>query len=128
MLVEIALVANWGGLNSRGPLQSLPPSERVLALQLGLSVVAVPILCLAALIEERWRTEAELGERRAFEQVLSRMSAALVLASGRGIEEAAAIWLGKLAAFPKVDCAWLTGAAQTISRCSPRAGSRQARP
>ena len=107
VLVEIALVANWGSLNSRGPLQSLPPSDRVLALQLGLSVVAVPILCLAALIEERWRTEAELGERLAFEQVLSRMSAALVLASGRGIEDAAAIWLGKLAVFLKVDCAWL---------------------
>jgi len=107
VLVEIALFANWGSLNSRGPLQSLPPPDRVLALQLGLSVVAVPILCLAALIEERWRTEAELGERLAFEQVLSRMSAALVLASGRGIEDAAAIWLGKLAVFLKVDCAWL---------------------
>ncbi len=107
VLVEIALVANWGSLNSRGPLQSLPPTDRVLALQLGLSVVAVPILCLAALIEERWRTEAELGERLAFEQVLSRMSAALVLASGRGIEDAAAIWLGKLAVFLQVDCAWL---------------------
>jgi signal transduction histidine kinase len=107
VLVEIAVFANWGSLNSRGPFQGLAPPERVLALQLGLSVIAVPILCLAALIEERWRTEGELGERLAFEQVLSRMSAALVLASGRGIEHAAAIWLGKLAVFLEVDCAWL---------------------
>jgi signal transduction histidine kinase len=107
VLVEIALLGNWGSLNSRGPFQGLALAERVLALQLGLSVIAVPILCLAALIEERWRTEAELAERLAFEQVLSRMSAALVLASGRGIEDAAAIWLGKLAVFLQVDCAWL---------------------
>jgi hypothetical protein len=81
--VSTALVASWAGTHGRGPFYGLPVAEAVLALQLFLSVMAVPLLCLGALIQERWRTEAELADRLAFEQLLSRMSGAFVLAPGR---------------------------------------------
>jgi len=106
-LVSTALVASWAGTHGRGPFYGLPAGDAVLALQLFLSVMAVPLLCLGALIQERWRTEAELADRLAFEQLLSRMSGAFVLAPGRGVDDTAAIWLGKLAVYLQVDCAWL---------------------
>ena len=106
-LVSTAVVASWAGTHGRGPFYGLPAADAVLALQLLLSVMAVPLLCLGALIQERWRTEAELADRLAFEQLLSRMSGAFVLAPGRGVDDTAAIWLGKLAVYLQVDCAWL---------------------
>ncbi len=111
-LVATTVVANFAGLEGRGLFQGLPPAIGVMALQLFLSIMAVPLLCLAALIEERWRTEAQLADRLAFEQLLSRVSAAFVLAPGRSIDDTAAIWLGKLAVFLQVDCAWLLGRAR----------------
>ncbi|HET6319844.1 MAG TPA: MASE1 domain-containing protein, partial [Chloroflexota bacterium] len=106
-LLSTALVASWAGTHGRGPFYGFPPADAVLALQLYLSVMAIPLLCLGALIQERWRTEAELADRLAFEQLLSRMSGAFVLAPGRGVDDTAAIWLGKLAVYLRVDCAWL---------------------
>ena len=55
-LVSTALVASWAGTHGRGPFNGLPAADAVLALQLFLSVMAVPLLCLGALIQERWRT------------------------------------------------------------------------
>ena len=97
-LVATALVADWAGVHGHGPFAYLSAGEAVLALQLFLSVIAVPVLCLGALIEERWHTEAELADRLGFEQLLSRLSAAFVLTSSRGVDEEAAIWLGEVGA------------------------------
>ena len=50
----------------------------VLTLQVFLIMLAIPLLCLAALIEERYRARIDLGGRLAFEAELARVSASFV--------------------------------------------------
>ncbi len=106
-LLATALVGNWAGTHRSGPFEEMDVVEGVLALQFLLGVIGVPLLCLAAVIQERWATEAHLADRLEFEQLLSRMSGAFVLTQGQGIGETAAIWLGKLAVYLDADGAWL---------------------
>lgn len=56
-LLATAFLALWAASHGRGPFAGLPPAESVLSLQLSLTVVAIPLMCLAALIEERQRSE-----------------------------------------------------------------------
>jgi len=60
-LLTTALVAIWAGTQGRGPFTRLPAAESVFALQIFLITVAIPLMCLAALIEERRRVEKALG-------------------------------------------------------------------
>ena len=106
-LLATALVGNWAGTHHTGPFEAMLPLDGVLALQLLVAVIGIPLLCLAAVIEERWDAEGQLANRLEFEQLLSRMSGAFVLTQGQGIAETAAIWLGKLAVYLDVDCGWL---------------------
>jgi PAS domain S-box-containing protein len=58
----IACLLIWNAVHGRGPFTAQSPAENVLALQLFLIVVAVPLLVLAILIQERQRTEEALRE------------------------------------------------------------------
>src|SRR5467141_3837859 len=102
-LLTTALVAIWAGTQGRGPFTRLPAAESVFALQIFLIAVAIPLMCLAALIEERRRVEKELGERLRFEEFLARLSAAFVHLPSHEIDAAIASWLRSLGEFLRHD-------------------------
>jgi C4-dicarboxylate-specific signal transduction histidine kinase len=63
----------WLGIYRRGPFSMLPPADSVLGLQTFLIVQAVPLMCLAAVMEERRSGEIALRGRLAFERLLSHL-------------------------------------------------------
>jgi len=67
--------------------------DGVLALQIFLIVVSVPLLCLAAVIEEARQTNEVLQERLAFEGLLSRLSSAFVRLPSPEMDRAFETWL-----------------------------------
>jgi signal transduction histidine kinase len=60
------------------PFTSLPPIEALLATQMYLSVMGIPVMCLAGLISETRRGAAELAERLRFEELLAQISGTFV--------------------------------------------------
>ncbi len=54
----------------------------ILALQLFLIALAIPLLCMAALMEERYRSRVLIADRLLFEAMLARLSATFVHVSG----------------------------------------------
>jgi signal transduction histidine kinase/integral membrane sensor domain MASE1 len=95
-LLTTTLLALWASTQGRGPFTALPPAESALGLQIFLSVLAIPLLCLAALITERRRVEEALEERLRFEQLLARLSAAFVHLPSDQIDAAITVWLRNL--------------------------------
>ncbi len=104
-LLTSAVLAIWAGTNTAGggPFTSLPPSEGVLALQIFLTAVAVPLMGLAGVIEERRRTQDALRERLRFEELLSRLSRAFVHLPHHAMDEALQRWLRPLGEFLGLD-------------------------
>jgi signal transduction histidine kinase/integral membrane sensor domain MASE1 len=102
-LLTTTLFATWAGTHGRGPFATLPLAESVLALQIFLTVVAIPLVCLAALIEERRRVQEALGERLRFEELLARLSGAFVHLHGRAVDTAFETWLRQLGEFLGLD-------------------------
>src|SRR5216683_1574999 len=98
-LLATTLVAIWAGTQGRGPFMAVPAAESVLGLQIFLAVIAIPLVCLAALIVERRRAEQALGERLRFENLLARLSAAFVHLPSHQIDAAITAWLGNLGEF-----------------------------
>jgi signal transduction histidine kinase len=98
-LVATATLASWAAAYGTGPFAGLRAAESVLALQLSLIVVAIPTLCLAALIAERQRAESALRERLAFEALLSRLSGAFVQLPSGDMDRAFTDWCRQVAAF-----------------------------
>ncbi|HYV66436.1 MAG TPA: MASE1 domain-containing protein [Myxococcales bacterium] len=95
------LVAIWAGTHGRGPFQAGSPAENVLGVQVFLTMLALPILSLAAVIAERKRAEEALQERLRFEKLLARLSAAFVHLPSHQIDEAITTWLRNLGDFFK---------------------------
>jgi C4-dicarboxylate-specific signal transduction histidine kinase len=102
-LLATAAVAMWAASQGYGPFAGLPPAESSLSLQLSLIVVAIPLMCLAALIEERRRAEAALAERLRFEEMLSRLSGAFVHLSSPDMGEVFKTSLQQLGEFLRLD-------------------------
>ena len=59
-LLITALFIIWGSVHHRGPFTQLNPIENVFSLQLFLIMVCVPLMFLAALLQEQRRTESSL--------------------------------------------------------------------
>jgi signal transduction histidine kinase len=78
-LLAVALLAIGGAMLGRGPFVSISPADRVLALQLYLIVISVPLLGLAALVEERVQAEDVLRETHRAQQELVHLSRAAIL-------------------------------------------------
>ena len=76
--MTMAAIMIWFGIDGRGPFSMLPPADSVLAVQTFLIVEAVPLMCLAAIIEERRNAEIALRGRLAFERLLSHLSREVV--------------------------------------------------
>jgi two-component system, LuxR family, sensor kinase FixL len=64
-ILALVLLAIWGTAHGRGPFSSQAPLENALSLQLFLIVVSVPLFCLAAVLDERRRTEDALRRSEA---------------------------------------------------------------
>lgn len=65
-LAIMVFLAIWGAIHGQGPFVTTSAAESAMMMQLFLIVVALPLLFLAAVIEERGQTEAKL--RRSEEQ------------------------------------------------------------
>src|SRR3954470_713433 len=102
-LLTTTLIAIWAASHARGPFRALPLTNSVLPLQEFLIVLAIPLMCLAALIDERRRAQDALAERLHFEAFLARLSAAFVHLPGDAIDRAIAAWLGGLGDFLRID-------------------------
>ena len=73
-----------------------PTREEILALQIFLAEISIPLLCLAALIEERRRAQEALRERLRFEELVSRLSGAFVHLPSHEMDQAFDEWLRRL--------------------------------
>jgi two-component system, LuxR family, sensor kinase FixL len=98
-LLTIAVVASWVATDGGGAFTGLLAAESVFALQIWLAVVAIPMLCLTALIEERRRVERALAERLRFEELLSRLSGAFVHLASHEMDHAFDHWFAQLGDF-----------------------------
>jgi C4-dicarboxylate-specific signal transduction histidine kinase len=96
--LALTLVAIWAGTYRKGPFADLPQVEAVLALQLYLTVLAIPIYAVASLIEERRRARRAVDEQLQFQQTLSSLTAAFVHLPETDIDGAIQRWLPRLAA------------------------------
>jgi PAS domain-containing protein len=77
-LLVTALLAIGSALSGRSPLTDLPAEQRVMALQVFLIVVGVPLLFVSALMKERAQIADTLRQRLSFEELLSQLSGAFV--------------------------------------------------
>jgi PAS domain S-box-containing protein len=59
-LLGITIMSTWGAVMGRGPFSEFTPADNVISLQLFLIGMSVPILFLAALLQEREETKAIL--------------------------------------------------------------------
>src|SRR5262245_24216597 len=97
------LVVIWAATHGHAGFSMPPSPESVLVLQVSLAVSAVPILCLAGLIEERWRDRTVLADRLRFEEVLARLSGAFVHLPSNQMDQTFEVWLERLGRFVDVD-------------------------
>ena len=102
-LLVTTLVMIWGATHGQGGFAMPPSVDSVLLLQISLAVSTIPILALAALIEERWRDRIALASRLRFEELLSRLSGAFVHLASNRMDEVFQTWLGRLGEFLEVD-------------------------
>lgn len=61
-LLGIALISTWNAMHGRGPFTSPSMMENIQSLQVLLCMVALPLMLLAAVITDRWRTEESLRD------------------------------------------------------------------
>src|SRR5262249_21224251 len=102
-LLATTLLAIWAASYGRGPFAGQPPAESVLTLQIFLTVVAIPLICLAALIKERQHAEAALEEQLRFEELLSSFASAFVHLPSHEMDEAFAASLRQVGEFFRLD-------------------------
>jgi signal transduction histidine kinase/integral membrane sensor domain MASE1 len=77
-LLTAALVALWGAARGTAPFAIMPPADGVLALQTLVIVVGIPLLCVAALVQERRAAARDLESRLRFEELLSGITGGFV--------------------------------------------------
>ena len=77
-MLTIEIAGLTSGLRAEGSSASFMQVSNVLSLQIVLIVLTIPLLCVAALIEQHERTRRTLVGRLRFEEMLSRLSRAFV--------------------------------------------------
>jgi signal transduction histidine kinase/integral membrane sensor domain MASE1 len=77
-LLATALAASYETQAGHRPFSLLEPLDSLLAVQMYLIVMGMPLMCVAGLLDERRRDEADLSERLRFEGLLSSVSGAFV--------------------------------------------------
>ncbi len=102
-LLTTSVMSAWAVTHDAGPFAAMPAATTISAMTFSLIVVAVTLLYLSSLIEERRQTQQALRTRLEFERVLSRLSAALVQAPPDQMVAAFDPWLGKMASVLRLD-------------------------
>lgn len=82
-LLVVASMSISGAVYGRGPFVTSTPADNVLSLQLFLVVIALPLMFLAALIEERWEKTHVLSESEARFRTLADTAPVLIWMSGQ---------------------------------------------
>jgi signal transduction histidine kinase len=77
-LCVTALASVYSAIAHAAYTEPAAAEASVLTLQVFLIMLAIPLLCLAALVEERYRARIDLADRLEFEAVLARVSASFV--------------------------------------------------
>ncbi|HET9315243.1 MAG TPA: MASE1 domain-containing protein, partial [Vicinamibacteria bacterium] len=95
-LLWMTIMLLWGETHGRGLLAMLSPQESALAFQTVLGVVAVPLMCLAALMQEHRKAEDLIRGRLEFERLLSRLSTAFVPLGSHEMEAAFESWVARI--------------------------------
>jgi signal transduction histidine kinase/integral membrane sensor domain MASE1 len=85
------------------PITALQRAEGVTAIQILLCVVAIPLMCLAAVFEERRQSNEALRDRLQFEELLVRLSSTFVHLPSYKIETAFETSLRELGQFLGLD-------------------------
>jgi two-component system sensor kinase FixL len=98
-LLLATLVTIWSVAHEGLRTVAATSPDGVVALQMLLAVSAVPLLCLAAVIEEHRRDEAAIAERLWFEELLARLSGAFVHLPSDQMNDALAAWLARVGEF-----------------------------
>ena len=97
LLLAIVLITHGRGLAT-----TLPPAEG-LTLQILLGVAAIPLTCLAAVFDERRRSNEALADRLRFEELLVRLSSTFVHLPSHEVETAFETALRQLGQFLGLD-------------------------
>jgi two-component system sensor kinase FixL len=103
VLTSTVLTAS-AAVHGVGPFHLLPAGAATAATQLVLIVAAVTLLGLATLIEERNLTLRALGDRLAFEGLLSRLSGGFVRVPSDQMSALCDKWLARLGTFLDLEC------------------------
>src|SRR5262249_19724241 len=102
-MLATSVLGTWSAVHGTGPFAPIPATLSVTAFTLSLFVVAVTLLCLATLVEERRQAQYALDLRLRFEGLLSRLSPGLVQLPGDRMHEALAEWFGRIGGVLGVD-------------------------
>jgi len=103
-LLVTVLLAIRAGMLEVGVFTMPHREDGVLALQLFLTIVSIPLLCMASVMEERRRTSDALAERLAFEEMLSRLSNAFVHLPSSETDRTLETWLERVGEHLQLDC------------------------
>jgi len=77
-LFTTVLVASYETHAGFQPFAVLPPAERVMAVQVYLAMMGIPLMCVAGLLQERRQAESRLAARLRFEGLLNTISGSFV--------------------------------------------------
>lgn len=106
-LLGSALLLVSAAVHSHGPFQGLSPSATTLALQVFLIIVSVPLLVVAALIEERRLAQQDISTRLALEALRARLSGAFVQLPSNRMHEVFSECLCDIGEFQALECLML---------------------
>jgi signal transduction histidine kinase/integral membrane sensor domain MASE1 len=106
-LLATALLAIGSAMTGWTPLRAVPAEQRVMALQVFLDVVGVPLLIVSALLKERAEIADTLRQQLRFEELLSQLSGAFVHLPSHEMHLEFQTWLERLARFVGLDAGGL---------------------
>jgi len=106
-VLATALLAIGSAMTGWTPLTALPAEQRVMALQVFLIVVGVPLLFVSALMKERGEIADTLRQQLRFEELLSQLSGAFVHLPSHKMHLEFQTWLERLARFVGLDACGL---------------------
>jgi signal transduction histidine kinase/integral membrane sensor domain MASE1/GAF domain-containing protein len=124
-LLTTVILAIRAGMLEVGVFTTPHREDGVLALQVFLAVVSIPLLAMASVMEERRRTSKALAERLRFEEMLARLSNTFVHVPSSEMDQAFENGLGRVADHLNLDGLALVeftdGGEQFIARSWTRA-------
>ena len=102
-LLLCALTASYETSHGRRPFDVLPPLDSLMAVQMYLTIMGLPLMCVAGLLDERRRAAADLAERLRFEALLASIAGAFVRTRPNADASAYDDCLGRIGEFLGVD-------------------------